>query len=1112
MKKFFTLLTMLLLCSIGAWAQEAPYAGTWYIQHMGTGQFVKASARSTQWSSELHLDVLGDKFTFEEAEGAYIIKAEGRSNSIGCNASGAMFKDQTGDNYTINEVNGGLTLTHSSKSITVKDLNNKKNILFYNEEEPSVFRLVSEEDYANLPVKNVNDFVQGQIYTIASGGSRGSFVYVNNPTHQGLSSTVQQSIDVDFKDPNQQFLFVKNPNDEKYYFYSVGAHAFINVTGKNENNNRAIASSKPVNKTLEILKSTYSGKATNPAVLSIDGHQLGISSAFTPSVITHYNDLTDEGNALRISPVPGVTVDVTDILEIFNSTTSVTYVITNAFGEKVNYVVEGVEKGKLAPAPSIDFYEFDQFEGNAFVSEGNTTFQCVGTWNLPFAENKYYTMKAENSKNFVADGANAFCNNTVDAAEGNDLWQFEHVANTLNLFKVKNAKHGYATVASAANQTVVTFGNTATEWASGTGESSYFCITENGTGFNLQHPGDADANAGNHVYSKFGIWNNASSSSNNGSRLFVTEINAQGEIDAAKAIVNHFALIAGENAKATATTALNDLTEDVVEVHNAIPTILNTYYGAANGKKFTFESRMYSTNRYLKAADTAAELATCPTNEKTAKNVFEFQHVSGNTFKVKSPYFNTFLNRYSTSASGSTYELVVFGENYVALQFAGESNAIHHQESGYKPVSWGTDTEPSKWYIAPVTDEEWALLNDFADYELLQRRINTAKSYIAERIGSGLNQYTWIVAGQNKNSEWSSTLDGYQAIVDAESASKAVVNTAISEVEGMVAALVINQPKAGSFIRVRSVKAGMGYVNAEASTVHTDALKVGAKGTSSIYYYDGTHLLAYCNGQYLVKNNDGSGFLALGAVGTDGCTIAFEKTSAKLGAYAVKYAGNRYLYSADNASNTDAGSSAANDGYTFWLEEVTELPVTIASNGLATFYAPVDMLVPDGTTAYAASLDDEETTITYSAFADNIIPAGHGALLKGTNGTINLVPTTGATEKESALVGHEYTVACSQTETECTEGSVIYTLQSSGNFMYYTGTKLTGFKAHYELKEDHRDSSGNSPLRVVFVDDFTTGIEAVESNSSNEIFDLQGRRVNNAQKGLYIVNGRKVIR
>ncbi len=44
-------------------------------------------------------------------------------------------------------------------------------------------------------------------------------------------------------------------------------------------------------------------------------------------------------------------------------------------------------------------------------------------------------------------------------------------------------------------------------------------------------------------------------------------------------------------------------------------------------------------------------------------------------------------------------------------------------------------------------------------------------------------------------------------------------------------------------------------------------------------------------------------------------------------------------------------------------------------------------------------------------------------------------------------------------------------------------------------------------------DDFPTGIKKVENSRQNEaIYDLSGRRVSNPTKGIYIVNGKKVLR
>jgi hypothetical protein len=53
-----------------------------------------------------------------------------------------------------------------------------------------------------------------------------------------------------------------------------------------------------------------------------------------------------------------------------------------------------------------------------------------------------------------------------------------------------------------------------------------------------------------------------------------------------------------------------------------------------------------------------------------------------------------------------------------------------------------------------------------------------------------------------------------------------------------------------------------------------------------------------------------------------------------------------------------------------------------------------------------------------------------------------------------------------------------------------------------------------SNAREFFLFDQTTGIKAIENGQltiDNEVYDLQGRRVVNPTKGLYIVNGKKAV-
>lgn len=73
------------------------------------------------------------------------------------------------------------------------------------------------------------------------------------------------------------------------------------------------------------------------------------------------------------------------------------------------------------------------------------------------------------------------------------------------------------------------------------------------------------------------------------------------------------------------------------------------------------------------------------------------------------------------------------------------------------------------------------------------------------------------------------------------------------------------------------------------------------------------------------------------------------------------------------------------------------------------------------------------------------------------------------------------------------------------------------YKAYVNLEGvDAYDENGSaeSSRRAVYFDyeGTITGIEDISIEEANEIYNLQGQRVNRAQKGVYVVNGRKVIR
>ena len=85
----------------------------------------------------------------------------------------------------------------------------------------------------------------------------------------------------------------------------------------------------------------------------------------------------------------------------------------------------------------------------------------------------------------------------------------------------------------------------------------------------------------------------------------------------------------------------------------------------------------------------------------------------------------------------------------------------------------------------------------------------------------------------------------------------------------------------------------------------------------------------------------------------------------------------------------------------------------------------------------------------------------------------------------------------------------------SGNKFYYStgSTTIKAFRGYFELKDVLESYYDEAPSRVVFDFGDVTGIQKISAQGQNDriYYDLSGRRVEKPTKGIYIVNGKKVI-
>jgi hypothetical protein len=138
----------------------------------------------------------------------------------------------------------------------------------------------------------------------------------------------------------------------------------------------------------------------------------------------------------------------------------------------------------------------------------------------------------------------------------------------------------------------------------------------------------------------------------------------------------------------------------------------------------------------------------------------------------------------------------------------------------------------------------------------------------------------------------------------------------------------------------------------------------------------------------------------------------------------------------------------------------------------------------------------------------NKVPAGTGLVLKATTpGSAVNVPVFDGTSPDD-VSGNKMVGSATETTAVAANGGYIL---KDGVFQPATAGTLAAGKAYLNIPVD----AGARALEMNFDDNETTGLSEVTntnlSNNTNEVFDLQGRKVAQPTKGLYIVNGKKVI-
>ncbi|MCK8620823.1 hypothetical protein [Prevotella sp. E13-27] len=202
-----------------------------------------------------------------------------------------------------------------------------------------------------------------------------------------------------------------------------------------------------------------------------------------------------------------------------------------------------------------------------------------------------------------------------------------------------------------------------------------------------------------------------------------------------------------------------------------------------------------------------------------------------------------------------------------------------------------------------------------------------------------------------------------------------------------------------------------------------------------------------------------------------------------------------------------------NYGRINYIHVYTQQSVSIGSTGWATLYTPcaLDFSGVKGLTAYTATCESSTVTLTKV----NNVPAGTGVILKGTPNTNYDIPAAGSSSTDKGhLTGAFFTATAYDAFTD--PAYTIYALTSENGgatvqFNPITSGEIAAGKAFLKIS-DGASALGRS-MNVVFADE-TTGIKNLTptlSEGEKVVYNLQGRRVTQPTKGIYVHNGKKVI-
>ena len=889
-------------------------------------------------------------------------------------------------------------------------------------------------------------------------------------------------------------------------------------------------------------------------------------------LVTNWNDNTDSGNAVAI--VEAGDFDPSVALELLAKEVTITYnhILDGktVFTEEVK-----ATKGQPFPAATLPGGVSATYPEGTVTAAGTYDIVCTLDGTVPFAtmtaaefnttKNWYrMTLRGKQISYDSSNGKFVYSGNLADEVSASVLFAFE--GNPYSGYKIYNMKAGSDKIMWSANTGDGTQIG-AVEIANVT-DDGVFTYIKNGSLNLFKKPGTANCYI--HDFgSKVSYWNNNGAATDPGSGVtFTKEEYSVEDFELPEAINDLSSLIKkAESFYEYDYTACDWQVEDAnapyyiscPQEHNANnsntdgqgvgalvdgnpSTYMHTSWGVSLigphyilidfGSESSVEDlKIDYTSRSGASSDFPTEITVYGSNDGA-----DFEQVA-----VTTGYPNSAGQSYSLVVNGKkSYRYFRFDVTNTYVKNGSYRTYFHAAEFMVSMASLRTSTKNTN-IAAIITEGENALSSNslseinaaaekIANYVAVLTATDALLANIAEcqtlfgnlPLGDGLGEYS--SSNANYMAEFMAIVDFANNVSTETTAAE--IEAKNTELNAIKASFSINQPADGSYLRIKSVKHNT-YLSSVNSTSNTQrAAFVTDADESTIFYYKDNSLYAVNTAAYLGYTDADKPF-AYYRPDNNATDIVFASAvTGGIGQYSIKYNNDsfiRWLYCSTDITNAGSDFTTNSDnGYSFILEavsaeKVAELPthtLTVSAAKYSTLYLGYAVALPAGVKAYVVESINNETGYATLAAVEGVLPANTGFILQAEPSSYTFErPAAGegrATIASNMLKG---TVEATDIEVGTATPYVLGLDANSVVGLYQAkvtdGKFLNNANKAYLLL-DAAQSSNTYGYR--FDGENTTGIETIETSAQdNVIYDLTGRRVEKAVKGLYIVNGKKVL-